>query len=285
LRIAPELYLKRLVVGGFERVYEINRNFRNEGVSPKHNPEFTTIEFYQAWATYEDMMGLTEDLIVGLAQTVNGCLTTQLGELEIDFTPPFAREDFGELLSRYTGLSPEEIEDPAAMEAFWRKKHDGRASERLPTTRGKWWDLLFDEYVEHHLINPTFVTGYPAEISPLARRNDIDPSRVDRFELFIGTWEIANAFTELNDPVDQAGRFVDQVEEREAGDDESMHFDRDYIRALSYAMPPTAGEGLGIDRLVMLLTGKTTIKEVILFPTLRPEKWDTPDGDETESHE
>ena len=279
LRIAPELYLKRLVVGGFERVFEINRNFRNEGVSLKHNPEFTMLEFYQAWATVEDMIDLTQALIVEIAEELNGSLVSQLGEETIDFTPPFAREDFGALICKYTGLNTEDIEDAAAMEAFWRSKHDVAQGEALPVSRGKWWEHLFDEYVEHHLVQPTFVTGYPAEISPLARRNDEDPSRVDRFELFAGTWEIANAFTELNDPVDQAGRFAAQAAARAAGDAESMYFDRDYIRALSYGMPPTAGEGLGIDRLVMLLTGKTSIREVILFPTLRPEKW----GDESES--
>lgn len=278
LRIAPELYLKRLVVGGFERVFEINRCFRNEGISLKHNPEFTTIEFYQAWATYEDLMELTERLFVELAEHVNGSLQVKLGDLDIDFTPPFAREDFGGLVSKYTGLSADDIEDPEAMRAFWREKH-GADPGNLPTSRGKWWDLLFDEYVEKHLINPTFVTGYPAETSPLARRNDENPTKVDRFEVFAGTWEIGNAFTELNDPVDQAERFLSQVEERDAGDEESMHFDRDYIRALSYAMPPTAGEGIGIDRLVMLLTGSTSIREVVLFPTLRPEKWGEESGD------
>lgn len=177
-----------------------------------------------------------------------------------------------ELIAERTSLALEDMEDPAAMEAFWRANHRVGEKERLPTSRGKWWERLFDAHVEGTLVNPTFVTGFPAEISPLARRNDQDPSRVDRFELIVATWEVANAFSELNDPVDQAQRFADQAAEREAGDEEGMYFDADYIRALSYGMPPAAGEGIGIDRLVMLLTGRTSIREVVLFPTLRPER-------------
>lgn len=271
LRIAPELYLKRLLVGGFERVFEINRNFRNEGVSTKHNPEFTMLEFYQAWATYKDLMDLSEDLISGLVQEVVGTTRVKFADFDIDFSTPWRRADMDELIAEHTGLSLDDLQSCEAMEAFWRKEQKVGEGESLPTVRGKWWEWLFDAYVEHKLVNPTFVTGFPTEISPLSRRNDSDPSRVDRFELICATWEIANAFSELNDPVDQAGRFSAQVEAREAGDEEGMYFDADYIRALTYGMPPAAGQGIGIDRLVMLLTGCASIREVILFPTLRPE--------------
>ncbi len=273
LRIAPELYLKRLVVGGFERVFEINRSFRNEGFSPRHNPEFTMLEFYWAWATYHDLMDLTEELLSTLAIEINGSPKLTFGEMEIDFSPPFRRADMDALIAEHTGLAREDLRDPGKMEAFWRARHPVEEGARLPTTFGKWWEMLFEHHVEKLLVHPTFVTGFPAEISPLARRSDGDPDRTDRFELICATWEIANAFTELNDPVDQAERFSAQVGARAAGDEESMYFDHDYIRALTYGMPPTAGEGIGIDRLVMLMTGRTSIREVILFPTLRPEKW------------
>jgi lysyl-tRNA synthetase class 2 len=272
LRVAPELYLKRLVVGGLERVFEINRNFRNEGISQRHNPEFTMLEFYQAWATYHDLMTLTEALLSELAARVTGAMVVPFGEWKLDFTPPFRRADMDELIAEATGLSRDTLRDPVRIEAFWRANHRVGAGEPLPSTFGKWWEKLFEEYVEKSLINPTFVTGFPAEISPLARRSDGDPERTDRFELYVATWEIANAFTELNDPVDQAGRFAAQAKARDAGDAESMYFDADYVRALTYGMPPTAGEGIGVDRLTMLLTGKASIREVILFPTLRPEK-------------
>ena len=272
MRVAPELFLKRLVVGGFERVYEINRNFRNEGTSIKHNPEFTMLEFYQAWATYSDLMDLTEELLVSLVDEVRGERVFAFGDHTLDFTPPFRRADMDALIAEHTSIPLADLEDPAKIEAWYRSTHDVPAGADLPTIRGKWWEHLFDEYVEQQLINPTFVTGFPTEISPLSRRNDQDPSRVDRFELVCATWELANAFSELNDPVDQAGRFAEQAAQRAEGDEESMYFDADYIRALSYGMPPTAGEGIGIDRLVMLLTGRTSIREVILFPTLRPEQ-------------
>jgi len=272
LRIAPELFLKRLVVGGMERVFEINRSFRNEGVSVKHNPEFTMLEFYQAWATWTDLMDLTEELLVGLVDEVVGSRTLTFGEHTIDFSPPFRRADMDELIAEQTSLTREQLADAEAIEAWWRANRRVADDEALPTSRGKWWELLFDEYVEPTLVDPTFVTGFPTEISPLSRRNDDEPDRVDRFELVVATWEIANAFSELNDPVDQARRFADQVQARDAGDEEGMYFDHDYIRALSYGMPPTAGEGIGIDRLVMLLTGRTSIRDVILFPTLRPEQ-------------
>ncbi len=272
LRIAPELFLKRLVVGGMERVFEINRNFRNEGISVKHNPEFTMLEFYMAWADWTDLMDLTEDLLVGLVDEVVGSRTLSFGDHTIDFSPPFRRADMDALIAEKTGLSIEDLNDVEAMEAWWRANHRIGEGEALPDSRGKWWEWLFDAHVEGTLVNPTFVTGYPTEISPLSRRSDERPDRVDRFELFIATWEIANAFSELNDPVDQARRFADQVSARDAGDEEGMYFDHDYIRALSYGMPPTAGQGIGIDRLVMLLTGSTSIRDVILFPTLRPEQ-------------
>jgi lysyl-tRNA synthetase class 2 len=272
LRIAPELYLKRLVVGGLERVFEINRSFRNEGISHKHNPEFTMLEFYQAWATHEDLMDLTEELLVGLVDEVVGSRQVTFGDFEIDFSPPFRRADMDELIAEHTGLTREDCAEPAKMEAYWRANQRVGEGEQLPSSRGKWWEWLFDAYVEGKLVNPTFVTGFPTEISPLSRRRDDEPDRVDRFELIIATWEIANAFSELNDPVDQAQRFADQVAARDAGDEEGMHFDHDYIRALTYGMPPTAGEGIGIDRLVMLLTGQTNIRDVILFPTLRHEQ-------------
>ena len=272
LRIAPELYLKRLVVGGMERVFELNRNFRNEGMSQKHNPEFTMLEFYQAWATYADLMDITEELLIGLVDTVIGGRSVVFGEMTLDFSPPFRRADMDELIAERTGILREDLQDPAAIERWWRQNHRVGADERLPTVRGKWWEWLFDAHVEKTLVNPTFVTGFPTEISPLSRRTDGQPDRVDRFELFIAGWEIANAFSELNDPVDQAQRFADQVAARDAGDEEGMHFDHDYIRALTYGMPPTAGQGIGVDRLVMLLTNRTNIRDVILFPTLRPEQ-------------
>ncbi len=273
LRIAPELYLKRLVVGGLERVFELNRNFRNEGVSVKHNPEFTMLEFYQAWATHEDLMDLTEALFIELIDAL--CCGERVREFagrSIDFSTPWRRAPMAELIAEHTGLSVDALHDPSAMAAWWRGKHRVADDETLPSTVGKWWERLFEAEVEHRLVNPTFVTGYPAEISPLARANDDDPTVCDRFELIVAGWEIANGFSELNDPHDQAARFAAQVKARAAGDEESMYFDADYVRALTYAMPPTAGEGIGIDRLVMLLTGRTSIREVILFPTLRPEQ-------------
>jgi lysyl-tRNA synthetase class 2 len=230
------------------------------------------LEFYQAWATYEDLMDLTEELFVGVTQHVRGTLQIAFNGMDVDLSPPFRRASMGELIAEATGLSAEGLRDPETLRAYWVQRNpEDASSSQLPTTWGKWWEWYFDAFVEHTLVNPTFVTQYPTEISPLSRRNDADPDFTDRFEFVIATWEIANAFSELNDPVDQAARFSAQVAERDSGDDEAMHFDADYIRALSYGMPPTAGEGIGIDRLVMLLTGKTSIREVILFPTLRPE--------------
>jgi lysyl-tRNA synthetase class 2 len=270
LRVAPELYLKRLVAGGFERVYEINRNFRNEGISLQHNPEFTMLEWYQAWSTYEDLMDLTEDLITGLVEEVCGSTTLPYGDIEVDFSRPWKRIPMAEAVAEATGL--EDPMDLKAAHAWFLKRHPNRDAADLPSTPGKMLAELFDEAVEPGLVNPTFITAFPTEISPLSRRNDANPEIVDRFELFIAGREIANGFSELNDPVDQAGRFMDQAKAKAEGDDEAMFFDADYIKALSFGMPPTAGEGIGIDRLVMLLTNQQSIREVILFPTLRPQQ-------------
>ena len=270
LRVAPELYLKRLLVGGLERVFEINRNFRNEGVSVKHNPEFTMLEFYQAWATMEDLIHLSEALLVGLVDAVCGTRVVPFHGRDIDWSPPFRRAEMDVLIHEATGLSLDALGSVDDMAAWWDANHPGDPRPR-PAHRGGWWEWLFEAHVEGSLVHPTFVTGFPAEISPLARRNDQRPDRCDRFELFCAGWEIANGFSELNDPVDQAQRFAAQVRARAGGDAEAMYFDADYVRALTYGMPPTAGEGIGVDRLVMLLTGRTSIREVILFPTLRPE--------------
>ncbi|EXF45067.1 lysyl-tRNA synthetase [Pseudomonas sp. BAY1663] len=269
LRIAPELYLKRLVVGGFERVFEINRNFRNEGVSTRHNPEFTMLEFYQAYADYEDNMDLTEALFRELAQAVLGSTDVPYGDKVFHFGEPFARLSvFDSILAFNPEISAADLNDLETARAIARKAgakllgHEGL---------GKLQVMIFEELVEHKLEQPTFITEYPFEVSPLARRNDRNPSVTDRFELFIGGREIANAYSELNDAEDQAERFHAQVADKDAGDDEAMHFDADFVRALEYGMPPTAGEGIGIDRLVMLLTNSPSIRDVILFPHMRPE--------------
>jgi lysyl-tRNA synthetase class 2 len=267
-RVAPELYLKRLVVGGFERVYELNRNFRNEGISLKHNPEFTMLEWYMAHATYTDNMDLTEELVVGMCEELLGTTDLTWGDSAIDMSRPWARAKMGDLVAEHGGVSdPWSVEE---LQARWVETHPG--AEGLPNTVGKLWEKYFDAFVEPNLVNPTFVTDMPAEISPLARKQDGDDRVTDRFELFINGQEIANGFSELNDPIDQAERFQAQADAKSDGDDEAMFFDADYIRALSYGMPPTSGEGIGIDRLVMLLANQTSIREVILFPTLRPEK-------------
>lgn len=267
LRIAPELYLKRLVVGGFERVYEINRNFRNEGLSTRHNPEFTMVEFYQAYADYNDLMNFTEQLLHHLCDVVLGKRLVEFQEYQIDFGKPFARMSVKESILHYNpDINAEQLETIEECRAllgrlgFAYKEADGL---------GKLQMILFDEKVEHQLIQPTFITAYPTEVSPLARRNNENPEVTDRFEFFIAGREIANGFSELNDAHDQAERFKKQVEEKEAGDMEAMHFDNDYIEALEYGMPPTAGEGIGIDRLVMLFTNSSSIRDVILFPHLR----------------
>lgn len=268
LRIAPELYLKRLVVGGFERVFEINRNFRNEGISIQHNPEFTMMEFYQAYATYETLMDFTERLVCYVAEEVVGSLKFVYGEREVDLSPPWKRLTIKEAICQYGKVEPEVLEDPAATRAYARSL--GLEVEDS-IGYGKLLTEIFDAVAEPQLWHPTFITQYPTEVSPLSRKNDADPTVVDRFELFIVGRELANAFSELNDPVDQKGRFLQQLAEKEAGDEEAHAMDEDYIRALEYGLPPTAGEGIGIDRLVMLLTNSASIRDVILFPQLRPE--------------
>ena len=268
LRIAPELYLKRLLVGGFERVFEINRNFRNEGISFQHNPEFTMLEFYQAYATYEDLMTFTEEMVCWVAQEVNGSLHLSFQGKEIDFSPPWPRYRLRDSLVAIGGLEGSEVEDEEKL----RTKAETLGITTAGQESGKVLTKLFDILVEPKLEQPTFITHYPIDVSPLSRRNEEDPSLVDRFELFIGGYEIANGFSELNDPIDQRERFLQQVAAREAGDEEAHFMDDDYIRALEYGMPPAAGEGVGIDRLVMLLTDLPSIREVILFPHLRPER-------------
>lgn len=268
LRIAPELYLKRLVVGGFERVFEINRNFRNEGLSTRHNPEFTMIEFYQAYADYRDLMDLTEELLRSLARDILGTTTIAYQGQEFDFGSPFKRMTMKEsILAHNPKITAAQLESLEEASKIAR----ALGQEVKPSFGlGKVQTLIFEETVEHKLLQPTFITAYPTEISPLARLNDDDPTVTDRFEFFIGGREIANGFSELNDPEDQAERFRKQVLEKDAGDDEAMHFDADYIVALEHGLPPTAGEGIGIDRLVMLFTDAPSIRDVLLFPHMRP---------------
>jgi lysyl-tRNA synthetase, class II len=267
LRIAPELYLKRLVVGGFERVYEINRNFRNEGISTRHNPEFTMIEFYQAYADYLDLMNFTENLLQFICDTVVGKREIAYQDHILNFNQPFARMSILEAILYY---HPEiTLEQLSAINSCRKILERLKFSYKDTDGLGKLQMIIFEETVEHQLIQPTFITGYPTEVSPLARRSKLDPTITDRFEFFIAGREIANGFSELNDAQDQAERFAKQVEEHDAGDLEAMHFDHDYIEALEYGLPPTAGEGIGIDRLVMLFTNAASIRDVILFPQLR----------------
>jgi lysyl-tRNA synthetase class 2 len=269
LRVAPELYLKRLVVGGLERVFEINRNFRNEGVDLKHNPEFTMLEFYMAYATYEDMMAITEELFQELIEGILGMKIIKYQGLDIDFSTPWPRIPLGEALLTIGGVDGSVLENrEAAVEL-------ARGLEIPVSDRdglGKLQTKLFDHLVEPKLVNPTFIKGYPTETSPLSRRNDEDPTITDRFELFIGGREIANGFTELNDPEDQRGRFERQVALRESGDKEAQFMDEDYVTALEYGLPPTGGEGIGIDRVVMLLTDAPSIRDVIFFPHMRAKQ-------------
>ncbi len=269
LRIAPELFLKRLVVGGFERVFEINRNFRNEGLSTRHNPEFTMLEFYQAYADYHDLMDTTEAMFKYVIEGISESGVIRYQEQDIDFTKPFARMTVADAILAYNPqISAADLED---LEALRRHANDLKILVKDSYGRGKLQIEIFEATVEEKLFDPTFITAYPVEVSPLSRRNDNDEFVSDRFELFIAGREIANGFSELNDPEDQAERFQHQVAEKDAGDSEAMHFDADYIRALEYGMPPTAGEGIGIDRLVMLLTDSPSIRDVLLFPHMRPE--------------
>lgn len=270
LRIAPELYLKRLVVGGFERVFEINRNFRNEGLSTQHNPEFTMLEFYQAYADYHDLMDLSEELIRKIAKEVLHNTTVTYQEYTFDLSKPFARMTMHDAILHYNpGVKSQQL---ATLEEARHIAHRLEIPVQEIYGLGKIQLEIFEKTVEHKLIQPTFITEYPAEVSPLARRNDHNPFITDRFELFIAGREIANGFSELNDSEDQAERFHKQVAEKEAGDLEAMPFDEDYITALEYGLPPTAGEGIGIDRLVMLFTNSPSIRDVILFPHMRPHK-------------
>jgi lysyl-tRNA synthetase class 2 len=267
LRIAPELYLKRLVVGGFERVFEINRNFRNEGVSARHNPEFTMLEFYQAYADYEDLMELTEEMLSCVAREVIGEERFSYQGNTIDLSGKWKRMTMAHALEKVGGMDPGLLGDRQGLLNFAAEK--GIKISKKGRT-GKIITKLFDVLVEPELVQPTFITGYPVEVSPLSRRSETDPTLTERFELFIAGREIANGFSELNDPDDQKERFLQQVEDRAAGDDEAHYMDNDYIEALSYGMPPTAGEGIGIDRLTMLLTDAASIREVILFPHMKP---------------
>ena len=286
LRIAPELYLKRLVVGGFDRVFEINRNFRNEGLSTRHNPEFTMLEFYQAYADYRELMDLTEVLLRSLAadearRREGGRDGEEEAVVEwqghrIDFAPQFERMSVREAVLRHApGIAADDLDDPGRIREVARARGIALGDEAGP---GKALVEIFEHEAEPRLISPTFITHYPVEVSPLSRRSDDDPEVADRFELFIGGREIANGFSELNDPDDQAERFREQARQRSGGDDEAMVFDEDYVTALEYGMPPTAGEGIGIDRLVMLFTGAASIRDVILFPHLRPAGSAEPPG-------
>ncbi|MCX7990955.1 MAG: lysine--tRNA ligase [Proteobacteria bacterium] len=267
LRIAPELHLKRLVVGGFERVYEINRNFRNEGISTKHNPEFTMIEFYQAYADYKDLMKLTEELLSMLALEICGGYKISYMDMEIDFTPPFKVMTMASALKEIGGVEIENFKD---MESLKNMAKSLDIQLKGFEGAGKIITEIFERTVEDKLINPTFITEFPVEVSPLARRNEKNPDITDRFELYIAGREIANAFSELNDPIDQKERFLKQMEDKEKGDEEAGDIDYDYIRALEYGLPPTAGEGIGIDRLAMIFTNSPSIRDVILFPLLKP---------------
>jgi lysyl-tRNA synthetase class 2 len=269
LRIAPELYLKRLVVGGFERVFEINRNFRNEGLSTRHNPEFTMVEFYQAYSDYRELMDLTEEMLRTVTQDVLGTSRVHYQGTDIDFSKPFHRMTVVDSILHFNPTIT--AEGIATLDEAILVAKDLGISLKDSYGLGKVQIEIFEKTVEHRLMQPTFITAYPTEVSPLARRNDNDSFVTDRFEFFVGGREIANGFSELNDAEDQAERFLAQVAEKDAGDDEAMHFDADYIRALEYGMPPTAGEGIGIDRLVMLLTDSPSIRDVLLFPHMRPE--------------
>ncbi len=268
LRIAPELNLKRLVVGGLHRVFEINRCFRNEGVSTQHNPEFTSLEFYWAFATYEDLMTLTEELLSGLCEHLHGSTKVEYGEHTLDFSAPFRRLSVYDGLVEYAGVPADKVSDRDALLEAAARLHVRKAAS-LPL--GYLQMEVFEAAAEEHLVQPTFVTDFPLAVSPLSRRKDSDPDLVDRFELYVAGNELLNAFSELNDPVDQRSRFESQVAQHAAGDEEAHPMDEDFVRALEYGMPPTAGWGMGVDRLTMLLTNSPSIRDVIFFPLLKPE--------------
>ena len=268
LRVAPELFLKRLIVGGFEKVYELNRNFRNEGLSTRHNPEFTMLEFYQAYARYQDLMDLTEDLFRNIAENVLGATTINYQGSSYDFTKPFTRMTVMEAIKKFCNAKEQEFKSKDSVIKL-ANSLDIHFDEAWG--KGKIVMEIFEQKVEGQLDQPIFITEYPIEVSPLARRNENNPEVTDRFELIIGGRELANGFSELNDPEDQANRFKAQAAQKELGDKEAMHFDNDYVTALEYGMPPTAGEGIGIDRVVMLFTDSPSIKDVLLFPHMRPQ--------------
>ena len=288
LRIAPELYLKRLIVGGLSRVYEINRNFRNEGISVRHNPEFTMLEFYQAYADYEDLIRETEEILAGLAVAVTGGDSVTYREQTISFKQPFARFSMKEAIAHFSkgAIDPNDLDDRTKLVQLVMKHGEHRPVKADAThgtsmtpqqqieqmNDGKLIAELFESIAEEHLIQPTFITDFPTEVSPLSKQRKDDPRYVERFELYIGGMEVANAFSELNDPDEQDRRFRQQLDERERGDDEAHQMDEDYVRALEFAMPPTGGEGMGIDRLAMILTDSASIRDVILFPLMRPVK-------------
>lgn len=267
LRIANELYLKRLIVGGFEKVYEMGRMFRNEGMSPKHNPEFTNIELYQAYVDYEEMMRLTEELISYVAEKTLGTKIINYQGTELDLTPPWKRMDMEEAIREFVGVDFSKIDSDEEAIAVGKAK----GLEIEPgMKRGHIISEMFEEFCEEHLIQPTFITGHPVEVSPLAKRNPEDPRKTNRFEAFVNTWEIANAFSELNDPIDQRKRFEEQVKQKEAGDNEAHPMDNDFINAIEVGLPPTGGLGIGIDRMIILLTNQPSIRDVLLFPTMKP---------------
>lgn len=267
LRIALELYLKRLIVGGLEKVYEIGRVYRNEGLDYKHNPEFTLLELYQAYSDYQGMMELTENMVAQVAQKVLGTMQITYEDTQIDLTPPWNRMTMQEAVLKFSGVDFAQVPDDAAAQALAKEHH---IVIEPHFTKGKILSLFFDAYVEEHLIQPTFITDYPIEISPLAKKHTDDPNMVYRFEAFVYGRELANAFSELNDPIDQRERFMQQMLERERGDEEANMLDEDYVNALEYGMPPTGGLGIGMDRLVMLLTNASSIRDVLLFPAMRP---------------
>lgn len=267
LRIANELYLKRLIVGGFEKVYEMGRMFRNEGMSIKHNPEYTAMELYQAYADYEEIMELTENIVAHMAIKATGSSKINYQGKEIDFTPPWRRLSMQDAVKEYAGVDFDTIKtDEEAIKIAKEKNVEIREG----MTRGHVINEFFETFCEEHLMQPTFITHHPVEVSPLAKRNPQDPRITNRFEAFVNTWEIANAFSELNDPIDQKGRFMDQLKQREMGDDEAHLLDEDFLNALEVGLPPTGGLGIGIDRVMMLLTNSTSIRDVILFPTMKP---------------